>query len=330
MKRGGLLIRDGEAVDRQRLGGFLNIDKPAGFTSHDVVAKIRSLSGIKRVGHLGTLDPEATGVLPICFGKGTKLASLLNGADKAYDAVLRLGEETDTEDATGKVTQTTLLPEYLKSSDGDATILQTLASFVGAYSQKPPMYSAVKIKGVPLYRIARSGEVVERSVRQVMIRNISFLGHHGADISFRVDCSKGTYIRTLCADIGRKLGVGAHLLSLRRIRAGNFRIEDAIDLESFSLQCKGDHWLKTAYSINSVLEGIPVLWVKTSQAERVLQGVQIGLDALEKWDVFKRGEPLRFLDPSGNLIAVGCALQNSDRATGALEPLFRIKTVLGL
>lgn len=327
----GFQCQEGTILD-SFLGGFLNIDKPAGWTSHDVVAKVRSLLGVKRVGHLGTLDPEATGVLPLCFGKGTKLASLLGDADKTYDAVLRLGQETDTEDASGKVTRTCPVPDRLKTEAGEAEILAVLSSFVGPYLQQPPMYSAIKIKGVPLYKMARSGKVVARPSREVVLHSMEFLASQGGDIAFRVDCSKGTYIRTLCVDIGRKLGVGAYLLSLRRIRAGRFSIEDAVDLELFSEYCREGQWEKVVYPANTVLSALPALWVKGVECRRLLNGVQLSLSALSRKDPFKKGDALRFLDVNGCLIAIGQALRNSEPCSVeglSLEPFFKIKTVLG-
>lgn len=333
MKRAGLLKTDNHRAQQPLVGGFLNIDKPAGWTSHDVVAKLRPLLKMKRVGHLGTLDPQATGVLPICFGKGTKLASFLNNSDKAYDAVLRLGEETDTEDATGKVTRTTDIPDALKGKAGEAVVRTALLSFIGPYMQEPPMYSAIKMNGVPLYKIARSGKVVERTARPVTIHDISFSGMHGTDVVFKVTCSKGTYIRTLCFDIGRKLGVGAHLFSLRRTRAGDFHLENSVDLDSFSAHCQDGDWQKCVYPLDQALSDFPSLTVKASQVSRVLNGVQIGFEGLERWESFEKDEPLRFLDPEGSLIAVGqahCHTEDTKPSSGfEQESPFRIKTVLG-
>lgn len=333
-----LLEAKAKKTSRLLDGGFLNIDKPAGWTSHDVVAKIRRLLQMKRVGHLGTLDPAATGVLPICFGKGTKLSSFVSDAHKSYDAVLRLGEETDTQDASGTVTQSLPIPETLYSEAGIASIQEVMASFVGAYLQTPPMYSAIKINGVRLYKTAREGKVVERPARQVGIHSITFQGKHGNDIAFQVSCSKGTYIRTLCADIGKKLGVGAHLLSLRRTRTGNFNIEDAIEIEAFSEYCKNGDWQKVAYPLDTPLQGVPALSLRASAVPRFLNGVQIGFDGLLKWDVFKAGEDLCFLDHQGRLLGIGLALKNSlalkNTVTPAMrrsrseEAVFKIKTVL--
>ncbi len=318
-------------------GGFLNIDKPAGWTSHDVVAKVRRLLGIKRVGHLGTLDPAATGVLPICFGKGTKLASFVSDADKSYDAVLRLGEETDTQDASGTVTRSMPIPEAFHSEQGFTDILEVMSSFVGPYLQTPPMYSAIKIKGVPLYKTAREGKVVERAARQVNIRSIHLQEKHGNDIAFQVSCSKGTYIRTLCADIGAKLGVGAHLLSLRRTRTGNFNIEDAIELEALAEYCRNNDWQKVAYPLETPLQGVPGLWLRACAVSKFLHGVQIGIEGLSKWDPFKAGETLRFLNHQGQLLGIGLALKSSlglkdsqalTMRRNTLEAAFKIKTVL--
>lgn len=314
------------------MGGFLNIDKPAGWTSHDVVAKIRRVLGIKRVGHLGTLDPQATGVLPICFGKGTKLSSVLCDDDKEYEAVLRLGQETETEDASGKTTRSTSVPKALWGESGMHTIVEALSSFVGSYVQQPPMYSAVKINGVPLYKRARDGKVIDRPVRRVTIHKISFLGMHGNDVAFRVLCSKGTYIRTLCADVGAKLGVGGHLLSLRRIRSGCFFLRDAAEIDLLVNQFEEGSWTELIYPLHTVLSGLPTLFVKEEYTLKLMQGVQIGLEGLTRWDAFQKGDSLRLLGPEGHLLAIGVALCDSGKADGEGVGFrgnsYKIKTVL--
>jgi len=318
------------------LGGFLNIDKPAGWTSHDVVAKIRRALKIKRVGHLGTLDPQATGVLPVCFGKGTKLAALLSNDDKEYEAVLRLGLETETEDATGKHLRTSPLPEGLQGEDGRFRLEAALSSFVGPYLQRPPMYSAIKVKGVPLYKKARAGEVVERPARKVFIREITLLGMQEGDVAFRVNCSKGTYIRTLCADVGRQLGVGGHLLSLRRTRSGGFFLPDAVTMDAFLSRVREGTWTALVYPIQEVLSNLPALSVRSDSVLRLTQGVQIGMEGLLSWEAFQEGEPLRLLAPEGGLLAIGLALSDSAASNGALKGAarrlsaggYRIKTVL--
>jgi len=313
------------------VGGFFNIDKPAGWTSHDVVAKIRGLLRMKRVGHLGTLDPDATGVLPICFEKATKLAAYLTDHDKEYEAVLRLGEETETEDASGKVTRTVPVPTQLQSEAGQTTVRAAMDAFIGPYMQRPPMYSAVKIKGVPLYKTARSGKVIPRASRPVEIQSITFLGMQENDIAFRVSCSKGTYIRTLCSDIGNKLGVGGHLRSIRRTRSGVFRLEQAIDITAFTELCKKGEWTKAAYPLNTGLDHLSSLWVKTAYVQRLLNGVQIGFEGLEKWEPFNTGAALRFLDRDHRLLALGHALRPSEDIpsdTRSVEVPFKVKTIL--
>jgi len=228
--------------------GVLNIDKPAGWTSHDVVAKIRSLLKVKRVGHTGTLDPMATGVLPICFGAATKISSVLMGGEKEYAVTLRLGQETDTQDATGKVLRSCIPPAF-----STQRLEEALASFVGTISQIPPIYSAIKIGGVPLYKLARKGLDIERAPRPITIKSIPLLKVDGNDISFNVTCSKGTYVRTLCADIGTKLGVYGHAYSIRRLRSGCFAIDTAITLDAFrDFYAKGE-WEDQVTSIREAL-----------------------------------------------------------------------------
>jgi tRNA pseudouridine55 synthase len=303
--------------------GILNIDKPAGWTSHDVVAKIRGLLRVKKVGHAGTLDPEATGVLPICFGKGTKVVPFLMDAEKEYEVILRLGEETDTEDATGRILRTTEVPSGIESQ-----VRETVASFAGTYEQTPPMYSAIKVKGVPLYRSARAGKMVERTARTVFIREIRFKGIAGRDAAFSVVCSKGTYIRTLCADIGAKLGVGGHLLRLRRSRAGQFQISDSVELNQFcELYAEGD-WEKEVYSLNEVLKHLPAIWVKDAYRERILHGAPVGPEGILNRSPFKKGEALRLLDAQGHLLAIGRATMDGEEKVGNRSALFKTETVL--
>ena len=189
--------------------GVLNVSKPFGWTSHDVVAKIRSLLRGVKVGHAGTLDPAATGVLPVLIGRGTRIAEYLLDWVKEYRVVLRLGETTDTQDATG-----TVLSRCSVEDLTDERIREAIARFLGTGKQVPPMYSAVKVAGVPLYKSARAGRTVARETREVQVYELDVLGIRGAEVDLRVVCSKGTYVRTLCADIGEALGVGGHLHSL--------------------------------------------------------------------------------------------------------------------
>lgn len=206
------------------INGMINIYKEAGFTSHDVVAKLRGILKQKKIGHTGTLDPQAVGVLPVCLGNATKLCDLLTDKDKEYEAVLRLGVVTDTQDMTGEV---------LNESDVTVTeeeAVEAVLSFIGDYNQIPPMYSALKVNGQKLYDLARQGKEVERQARPVTIHNIEIKEVALPCIRFRVACSKGTYIRTLCHDIGEKLGCGGAMQSLKRTRVGSFVAEEALTL----------------------------------------------------------------------------------------------------
>lgn len=206
--------------------GIINIYKEAGFTSHDVVAKLRGILKQKKIGHTGTLDPEAVGVLPVCLGKGTKVCDLLTDKDKVYETVMRLGVVTDTQDMTGNVLRES--PVHVTREELEAVMRQ----FLGDYDQIPPMYSALKVQGKKLYELAREGRVIERKPRRVQILGLELRGmeEDGIHVHMRVHCSKGTYIRTLCHDIGERLGCGAAMEKLIRTRVGVFKIEDALTL----------------------------------------------------------------------------------------------------
>lgn len=206
------------------LNGIINIYKEKGFTSHDVVAKMRGICRQKKIGHTGTLDPDATGVLPVCLGSGTKLCDMLTDKDKEYVAELLLGVETDTQDVTGEV-----LARYPVDVT-ETQVEEAVMSFLGDYMQVPPMYSALKVNGKKLYELARAGKEVERQARPVKILKLEILEMQLPVIKFRVACSKGTYIRTLCADIGAKLGCGGTMQSLERTRVGTFSLDKAVTL----------------------------------------------------------------------------------------------------
>lgn len=214
--------------------GMINVYKEAGYTSHDVVAKLRGILKQKKIGHTGTLDPDAVGVLPVCLGSATKLCDMLTDTDKEYRARLLLGKETDTQDVSGKV---------LKQSEVQATekeAAEAVMSFLGDYEQIPPMYSAIKVNGKKLYQLAREGKEIERSPRMVRICDLEIEEMDLPYISMRVGCSKGTYIRTLCHDIGRKLGCGGVMVSLERTKAGIFCAGDALRLSEIErLRDKG-------------------------------------------------------------------------------------------
>ncbi|WP_226377610.1 tRNA pseudouridine(55) synthase TruB [Citrifermentans bremense] len=211
------------------MNGFFVIDKPAGVTSHDIVFKVRRAINQKKVGHTGTLDPFATGVLPVAVGEGTKAIQFLDESEKEYRAVMRLGIATDTQDLTGQV-----LSERDWSQLEAADLKRLVPQFLGLQKQMPPMFSAIKQGGVPLYKLARKGIEVEREAREVEIHSLSFDWIRLPEACFTVTCSRGTYVRTLACDIGEALGCGAHLLELRRTRSGLFREKDAISIEALA------------------------------------------------------------------------------------------------
>ena len=198
------------------MNGILIVDKPAGWTSHDVVAKLRGALKEKRVGHGGTLDPMATGVLPVFVGKATKAAQFAENAEKEYIAGLRLGISTDTQDITGTVT------EEREVTVTETDLLALLPRFLGEQEQLPPMYSAIKVDGQPLYKLARRGVEARRQPRRISISRLEYLGREGENYRLRVACSKGTYIRTLCADLGDELGCGGAMSFLARTASGAF------------------------------------------------------------------------------------------------------------
>jgi tRNA pseudouridine55 synthase len=208
------------------INGIINVYKEKGFTSHDVVAKMRGILKMKKIGHTGTLDPDAIGVLPVCMGSGTKLVDMITDTDKTYEAVLKLGITTDTQDITG-----TILKEASVTVDYKQ-IEAVINSYIGEYMQLPPMYSAIKVNGKKLYELARQGKEIERELRRVVIKDIRILGYseEEKEVRMSVDCSKGTYIRTLLHDIGETLGCGGTMKSLIRTAVGQFKLENALKL----------------------------------------------------------------------------------------------------
>ena len=211
------------------ISGIINVYKEKGFTSHDVVAKMRGILRQKKIGHTGTLDPDAEGVLPVCLGAGTKLCDMLTDTGKTYRAVLLLGQTTDTQDTSGTVLSTAPVNCSVEQ------VKEAVMSFLGEYDQIPPMYSALKVQGKKLYELARAGVEVERAARRVLIHNIEIEKIELPEVTFTVSCSKGTYIRTLCYDIGEKLGCGGCMKSLMRIQVGSFNIEDSLKLSEIEM-----------------------------------------------------------------------------------------------
>ena len=235
------------------MDGIINVYKEAGFTSHDVVAKLRGILRQKKIGHTGTLDPAATGVLPVCLGKATKVCELLTDKDKSYRAVCKLGVETDTQDMTG-----TILKEYDVTGISEQNISECVEKFVGDIKQIPPMYSALKVNGKKLYELAREGKIIERKPRGINISKIDIIDIDLDNKTFTMDvtCSKGTYIRTLCHDIGIELGIGAAMENLVRTRVSVFEIKDALtlsDIEFLSKE-KPEKFMEKVYSVDSLFE----------------------------------------------------------------------------
>src|ERR1051325_4980973 len=208
------------------LDGAILVDKPAGPTSHDVVDAIRRKFGIKKVGHCGTLDPNATGLLIILLGRGTKLSEKLMSDDKVYAGTIKLGETTDSYDADGELVASLPVPPITLEQ-----LNETAGTFIGDQMHTPPMVSAVKIKGVPLYKMARKGIEVERKARLIHIYNFQFSHYEEPMAHFRIACTKGTYVRSLAHELGQKIGCGAHLLTLRRLASGKFDVANAIEYE---------------------------------------------------------------------------------------------------
>ena len=304
-----LTVETPQSTSKRMLGhlnGILNIYKPSGWTSHDVVLRLRRLMGLRKIGHAGTLDPSATGVLPVLLGKGTKIAEHLVGWEKEYVAVLRLGQSTDTQDATG-----TVLSEASTDGVSEEQIRSAVKEFQGDIQQIPPMYSAVKVNGQPLYKAARRGETVQRSPRIVTIYRIEVLTIRGRDIDLRVMCSKGTYIRTLCADIGERLQVGGHLLCLERSRVGPLHVKDSLDLEDVTNESVFSGMNRAFLTIDRALEQFPFVTVKSDYVTKVMNGAPIPWEAFEAPQggtrVYHEHEcsRIRIRNPQGQLLALG-------------------------
>ena len=246
------------------MDGIINGYKEKGFTSHDVVAKLRGILRMKKIGHTGTLDPAAEGVLPVCLGKGTRLCDMLTDKTKTYRAVLLLGQETDTQDTTG-----TVLAEYPVEVTEEA-VREAIYSFLGDYMQIPPMYSALKVNGKKLYELARQGKEVERQPRPVQILDIQIGQVDLPRVTFSVTCSKGTYIRTLCYDIGRKLGCGGCMESLLRTRVDRFKREDSLTLSQIEKLRDEGRVEEYVVPVEGVFLGLPALVTKPGEGDKLV------------------------------------------------------------
>ena len=285
------------------LAGVVVIDKPSGPTSFDVVRRVKGLFKVKRCGHTGTLDPTATGVLPICVGEATKVAGYVAEGEKEYEAVVRLGETTDTQDSAGKLLRTR--PVAVTREQVEAA----LAGFVGLIEQTPPMFSARKVEGRRLYELARAGEEVEREARQVNVDEAKATSFAPPDVGIFVRCSKGTYLRTLAHDLGEKLGCGGHLHELRRVRVGPFGIEESVGLDVLMALVKEgrrDELARWVQPISRALDGLAELRLDIQLARRVAHGHTPGPADLSRLRAppFPRGRKVRLVDPDGRVLAV--------------------------
>ncbi len=294
------------------MDGALIIDKPVDWTSHDVVARARHLLHERRVGHTGTLDPFATGVLVLLTGRATRLAQFLSGLEKEYEAVIRLGYATDTGDVTGKPLINSEAPnaEGPKVKFGEAEIEAALASLRGEIDQVPPMYSAKKQQGRKLYELARRGEEVERQPVRVTIRKFETNKVKGGllkdnldgtyDLDVLVACSTGTYVRTLAEDFGKRLGVGAHLAELRRTRVGAFQVLQAITLERLQESIAEESLGRVLLTPNAVLKHLPAIELTEDDVRKARNGVNVSVQK-SNWT---EGEQVRLRDDHGQLVAV--------------------------
>ena len=254
--------------------GILNINKPRGMTSFAVVSLVRKLTGVRRVGHAGTLDPIAEGVLPVCLGQATRVVEYLVGAPKAYDATIRLGVATDTYDSEGTVTA-----EGDPAGVTERELVAALEQFVGEIEQLPPMYSALKFEGQPLYRYARAGREVPRQLRKVNVYRLALRRFAAPLVEVEMEVGRGAYVRTLAHDLGARLGCHAHLQGLTRTRTGPFRVEQAIDLTSFQEAVQAGSWSELLYAPDSVLESWDAALLAQAHSLEVSQGRLVVLES---------------------------------------------------
>lgn len=275
--------------------GVLNIYKPKGFTSHDIVNKTRKIAGMKKVGHTGTLDPMAEGVLPLCLGKATRIAEYLTGEDKEYIAEITLGIATDTLDAEGEVIQECCVPEL-----SEEIISKTINNFVGKLIQIPPIYSAIKKDGKPLYKYARAGEEMDIPGRKIEIYYIKLNSFHENKINIKVGCSKGTYIRSLARDIGEDLGSCAHLTMLLRTKSGKFIEEESVTLEKLKEEGVEKHII----SIDEAIPEFDSLKLNKDDSKKASLGNLIYLD-INEYSKMEDSNNVKIFAHDGSLIGIG-------------------------
>ena len=283
------------------INGIINIHKEKGFTSHDVVAKLRGIAGQKKIGHTGTLDPDATGVLPVCLGKATKLCDMLTDKNKTYQAILLLGVETDTQDITGTVLANGN-PQVLEQLT-EEVVLSCIQSFVGQYDQIPPMYSALKVNGKKLYELAREGKTIERNARRVEILEIQIDSIRLPEVTMTITCSKGTYIRTLCHDIGTKLQVGGCMKELVRIKVSQFEIAESLTLSQVQELKEQGRLLECVQPIDSVFQHLPLLKVEKELERLAWNGNSLVIEQKQE-EAWKDEQQIRVYGHAGDFIGI--------------------------
>lgn len=296
------------------LEGILAVYKPAGFTSHDVVAKVRRILRMKRIGHTGTLDPQVTGVLPLCLGKATRVVEYMQELPKEYQATLRLGMASDTEDLTGQI-----IEQVDEVSITKEQLEEVLRSFHGIISQVPPMYSAVKVDGKRLYELAREGKTVERKSREVTIYEIEMtdirLDGPYPELSFRVLCSKGTYIRTLCVDIGRMLGLPSVMVKLERTSSAGILAENCLSFEDIERYMEDGSLHSHLIPVDQAISHLPAHTVHEDKTSAALQGQRLSYKSVIPEVVDE--EPLRLYDSTGRFLGIF----QRQKDTGAIAPV---------
>ena len=307
-----------------QLDGLLIVDKPEGMTSLEVVKQIKRRFHVKKAGNIGTLDPFASGVLPVVINEGTKLVPFLEEEPKEYEAVMKLGEETTTDDLTGEVTLRAALENVTPE-----LIHAVFQNYLGKIRQIPPMFSALKLNGRPLYRLARKGIEVERKEREVEIFKLQIEEIDLPKVRFYVSCSKGTYIRSLGKDIGREIGCGAHLLSLKRIRSGPFVLEGAIQWERLKNFSKGEELNPWMISLKEALPKLPEVIGDERLVKNIRFGKKMVVRDLSSYSLpaFEKGQWLKMTSPEGGLVAIlrsemkGSDMERTDPDLVAFRPL---------
>lgn len=288
--------------------GILNVQKEKGYTSHDVVAKLRGITGQRKIGHTGTLDPDADGVLPVCLGRATRLCDMITDRDKTYETVLLLGRITDTQDAGGKTLQTSDTSGLQKED-----VCRVAEGFTGEYAQIPPMYSALKVNGRKLYELAREGKEVERKARKVRIFGIEILKSELPRVRMRVKCSKGTYIRTLCHDIGERLGCGGCMEELTRTCVGRFSLEESLTLDRIAEKYRDGSLSDVLVPMDRMFDDYPGMTVREPWESLAKNGNPLPGEAFcdnsdpRGWKAALSGEDpdyVRIYDEKGRFIAV--------------------------